>query len=325
MTNKSNTTSTDRAKTPRYIKQVGEHSFAFNRYLDPIARVQPGEVIAFDTEDCFKGLITNEEQLASDTLQGAGYLNPQTGPFFIEGAMPGDTLAVHILDIKPSRDWAVSSIQRPLGGLTPNKFTRMLNDPLPEKNWIYRLDEAGNWTCEANPKLSFPSDPFLGTIATADDLEVVSALTPTDHGGNMDAPDTRPGNIVYLPVSVEGAYFFTGDVHAKQGQGEVCGVALEVSATVTLRFELIKGKRILWPRIESPDELMVVGSARPMEDAARIAYAELIDWMVELGWDRMDAYQCLTQDGKLYCANMVDTNYSMVAKVSKKLAYSHQE
>ena len=309
----------------RHIDQVGEHSFAFNRYLEPIARITPGEAIEIDTEDCFKGLVTREDQMPSETLKGAGYLNPQTGPLFIEGAEPGDTLVVHILDIQPRRDWAISCIQKPLGGLTPNKYTRMLNEPLHEKNWIYHLDQDNMWTCDRNRKLSFSFEPFLGTIATADDLEVVSALTPFDHGGNMDTPDTCPGNIVYLPVSVKGAYFFTGDCHAKQGQGELCGVALELAAKVTLKFDLIKGKQIKWPRIESPEELMVVGSAKPMEDAARIAYAELVDWMVELGWDRLEAYQALTQDGKLYCANMVDTNYSMVAKVSKKLAFAFQK
>ena len=164
-------------------------------------------------------------------------------------------------------------------------------------------------------------------------MEAVSALTPFENGGNMDAPDVKPGNIVYLPVSVDGAYFFTGDCHAIQGDGELCGTALEISAKVKLKFRIIKDKKITWPRIESPEpaaepagrgspqgEYMVVGSARPMEDAARIAYAELIEWMTEFGWDRLDAYQALTQAGKLYCANMVDTYYSMVAKVSKDLA-----
>src|SRR5699024_7849301 len=122
----------------------------------------------------------------------------------------------------------------------------------------------------------------------------------------------------YLPVSVPGAYFYTGDAHARQGDGELCGVALEISAKVTLKFELIKGKSIRWPRIESPEEIMAVGSARPMEDAARIAYAELIEWMNELGWDKIEAYQALTQVGKLHVANMVDPNYSLVAKVNKK-------
>lgn len=302
----------------RVIEQIGEPSFAFNRYLEPIARVQPGEEIVLYTEDCFRGLVKTEDDLPSQVLSGAGYLNPQVGPLYIEGAQPGDTLKVDILSIEATRDWAVSCIQKPLGGLTPNKYTRMLNEPLGEKVWIYHLDENGYFSHDEY--LSFPWEPFLGTVATAHDLEVISALTPFDHGGNMDVPDVKPGNSVYLPVAVDGAYFFTGDCHAKQGQGELCGVALEISAKVALRFEVIKNKRILWPRIESPTELMVVGSAKPMEDAARIAYAELIDWMTQLGWDRLDAYQALTQDGKLYCANMVDTVYSMVAKVSKKLA-----
>ena len=134
----------------------------------------------------------------------------------------------------------------------------------------------------------------------------------------MDVPDTKPGNIVYLPVRVPGAYFFTGDCHAGQGEGELCGTALEMTAKVTLRFELIKGKKLLWPRIESPDEYMTVGSARPMEDAARIAYGELIGWMGEMGWEQIEAYQALTQIGSLYVGNMVDTTYSLVAKIAKQ-------
>jgi len=192
-----------------------------------------------------------------------------------------------------------------------------LQAPLPETVWIYKIKD-GMVTDTQNPRLSFPWRPFLGTIATAPDLEAISTLAPFDQGGNMDVPDTKPGNIVYLPVRVPGAYFFTGDCHAGQGDGELCGTALEISAKATLRFELIKGKKLLWPRIESPTEYMTVGSARPMEDAARIAYSQLIEWMVELGWDRMEAYQALTQIGSLYVGNMVDTTYSLVAKIAKK-------
>jgi amidase len=174
-----------------------------------------------------------------------------------------------------------------------------------------------------NAHLSFPWRPFLGTMATAPDLEAISALTPYDQGGNMDVPDTKPGNILYLPVRVPGAYFFTGDCHAGQGDGELCGVALEITAKATLKFDLIKQKRLDWPRIESPDAYMAVGSARPMEDAARIAYAELIVWMVELGWDRWEAYQALTQIGNLYVGNMVDTTYSLVARIAKQFVGRH--
>ena len=298
------------------IKQTGEHSYVFSRYLDPIAKVKPGEEVTIYTDDAFENKITKETDVPSEIL--GKYLNPQTGPIYIEGAEPGDTLVAHIIDIQPTRDWAVSILNLYFGGLTTTPVTRMLHEHLPEKVWIYELRDG---MLVNNTQLSFPWKPFMGTIGTAPDLEAVSALTPAEHGGNMDVPDAKPGNSVYLPVNVPGAYFYTGDCHAGQGEGELCGVAMEISGKVTLRFELIKGKSINWPRIESPTELMAVGSARPMEDAARIAYAELIEWMMELGWDQLEAYQALTQIGKLYVANMVDTNYSLVAKIEKKYAF----
>ncbi|GAB7055815.1 MULTISPECIES: acetamidase/formamidase family protein [unclassified Paenibacillus] len=297
------------------IRQPGAHSYVFSRYLEPIATVSPGETVAIYTRDAFEDRVTKDTDIPSKIL--GNYLNPQTGPIFVEGAEPGDTLAVHIMDIEPTRDWAVSAHLPNFGGLTATNTTRTLNEPLPEKVFIYKLEDN---ELTYNKRLKFPWRPFLGTIGTAPELEAISALTPADHGGNMDVPDTKPGNTVYLPVRVPGAYFFTGDCHAGQGDGELCGVALEITAKVTLKFELIKGKAIKWPRIESSTELMVVGSARPMEDAARIAYAELIDWMVELGWDQWEAYQALTQIGKLHVGNMVDTYYSLVAKIDKKYA-----
>lgn len=299
------------------IRQKGEHSYLFSRYIEPIATVKPGEVVAIYTKDAFEDRITKETDKPSEIL--TNYLNPQTGPIYIEGAEPGDTLVVHIIDIEPTRDWAVSILKPGFGGLTATDLTPMLHEPLPEKVWIYKLKDG---MLTHNERLSFPWRPFLGTIGTAPDLEALSALTPFNHGGNMDVPDTKPGNSVHLPVRVPGAYFYTGDVHAGQGEGELCGVALEISGKVTLKFELIKGREIKWPRIESPTELMAVGSARPMEDAARIAYMELIDWLVELGWDRFEAYQALTQVGKLSVGNMVDTYYSLCAKIDKKYAYA---
>src|SRR5664279_6222319 len=288
------------------IHQPGAYSYAFSRYVEPIARVQPGETVALYTEDAFGGRITRETDVPS-VVRGP-YPNPQTGPIFIEGAEPGDTLAVHILNIEPTRDWAVSALIPYFGGLSSTRLTRTLQEPLPEKVLIYKLQ---NGMLTSNSRLSFPWRPFLGTMATAPDLEAISALTPFDQGGNMDVPDTKPGNTLYLPVRVPGAYFFTGDCHGGQGDGELCGVALEITARVTLKFDLIKQKPLAWPRIESPDAYMAVGSARPMEDAARIAYGELIVWMVEMGWDRLEAYQALTQIGNLYVGNMVDTTYSL--------------
>jgi amidase len=300
----------------REIHQPGTYSYVFSPYHEPIARVGAGETIAMFTKDAFEDRITQPDDVPSEIL--GPYLNPQTGPVFIEGAEPGDTLKVDIIDIEATRDWAVSAFIPFFGGLTSTNATRTLQAPLPERVWLYQIRDG--WL-EHNERLRFPWRPFLGTIGTAPMVEAISALTPFTHGGNMDVPDVKPGNSVYLPVNVPGALFYTGDVHAGQGQGELCGVALEIAAKVTLRFEVIKGQTITWPRIESDEEYMVVGSARPMEDAARIAYAELIDWMVEMGWDWQEAYQALTQIGDLYVGNMVDTYYSLVAKIRKEYVH----
>jgi amidase len=297
------------------IRQRGPYHYVFSRYVESVATVQPGETVAIFTDDAFESQISRESDRPSEIL--GAYLNPQTGPISVEGAEPGDTLAVRIENIEPTRDWAVSVFVPYFGGLTATKVTRTLHEPLPEKVWLYRL--RGRWL-EHNERLRFPWRPFMGTVGTASELEALSALTPFDHGGNMDVPDVKPGNTIYLPVRVPGALFFTGDCHAGQGQGELCGVALEITAKVTMTFNLIKQKTIAWPRIESPEEYMTIGSARPMEDAARIAYAELVGWLVELGWDRWEAYEALTQIGDLYVGNMVDTFYSLVAKIRKEYA-----
>jgi amidase len=298
----------------REIRQPGSYQYVFSPYPEPIASVDPGETVAVYTEDAFEGRITGENDLPSKVL--GSYLNPQTGPIYVNGAEPGDTLAVTIDTIEPTRDWAVSAFVPYFGGLTATGATRMLHDPLPERLYFYELRDG---VFRHGDRLAVPWRPFLGTIGTAPELEAVSALTPHSHGGNMDCRDTCPGNTVYLPVRVPGALFFTGDAHGNQGDGELCGVAMEISARSVFTFQLIKGQAISWPRIESPAKLMVVGSARPMEDAARIAYAELVEWLAaDHGYERLDAYQLLTQLGELYVGNMVDTNYSLVAGIRKE-------
>jgi amidase len=297
----------------RELRQQGPHHYAFSRYVEPQLHIEPGESIAIYTEDAFGGVITSADDLPSHAL--GPYLNPQTGPIHVNGAEPGDVLAVTIEAIEPTRDWAASCFVPYFGGLTATKATRLLHDPLPERVYIYALEDD---VFRYEDKLAIPWRPFLGTMATAPDLEAISALTPFNQGGNMDVRDTCPGNTLFLPVAVDGALFFTGDAHGNQGDGELCGVALEITAKATLRFDLVKGRPLSNPRIESPDALLAVGSARPMEDAARIAYSELVDWLTDsYGFDRLDAYQLLTQAGTLYVGNMVDTNYSLVAGIKK--------
>src|ERR671913_1245178 len=298
-----------------------DYSYVFNPYREAIAQVKPRERVTIQTNDAFESRITKKGDLPSRALATAKFLNPQTGPIYVEGAESGDTLAVHIEGIEPKRDFAVSCYVPYFGGLTSTPLTRTLQEPLPEKVYVWNLRDDGGGRYLVNDEIGvrLPWEPFVGTIAVAPDLEAISALSPGPFGGNMDVPDVRPGNTVYLPVWNEGALFYTGDCHARQGQGELCGVALEITSKVTVVFDVIKGGSIEWPRIESEDRLMIVGSARPMEDAARIAYTELIGWLEdEHGFSRLDAYQLLTQAGGLYVGNMVDTTYSLVASIDKQ-------
>lgn len=292
------------------------YSYVFSPYREPIARVSPGQPVVVHCDDAFESRIRSKDDIPSRALAGAKFLNPQTGPIYIEGAEPGDTLAVHIEDITATRDFAVSCLIPYFGGLTSTSVTRTLQPSLEEKVWIWKLEE-GQVRCE-ELGLSLPWNPFMGTLAVAPDLEAITTLAPGPFGGNMDVPDVRPGNTVFLPVWNEGGLFYTGDTHARQGQGELCGVALEITSKATFVFEVIKRRPILWPRIESPERIMTVGSGRPMEDAARIAYAELVTWLEsDYGWSPLDAYQLLTHAGELYVGNMVDTTYSLVASVSR--------
>ena len=297
----------------REIRQEGAYNYVFSPYVEPIATVESGETVAIYTEDAFESRIQTADDLPTRVL--GSHLNPQTGPIYIEGAEPGDTLAVRIEEIEPTRDWAVSAFIPSFGGLTSTAATRTLNEPLPERLWFYELADG---VFSHEDKFRVPWRPFLGTIGTAPELEAVSALTPHSHGGNMDCRDTCPGNTVHLPVRVPGALFFTGDGHGNQGDGELCGVALEITTRSVLTFQVIKGRTIEWPRIESSEQLMTVGSARPMEDAARIAYTELVEWIAaDYQFDRWEAYQLLTQVGTMYIGNMVDTYYSLVAGVNR--------
>jgi amidase len=302
------TVSISEIRTTRY-------SYVFSPYAETIATVQPGEVLDVYTEDAFGSRVQSTDDLPSQVLEFPK-VNPQTGPIYVEGAAKGDTLAVHILEIEPTRDFVASAFIPYFGGLTATDKTALLHEPLPEQVFIYPLRDGA---IELPRQIRVPYAPFLGTLATSPEIEAISTLAPGPFGGNMDVADVCPGNVVRLPVSVEGAYLYTGDAHAAQGDGELCGVACEMTARVRLRVELEKGKTIFWPRIESDTELMAVGSARPMEDAARIAWMELIRWLAaDYGFAPLEAYQLLTQAGRMRVGNMVDPQYSMVAKLEKR-------
>jgi acetamidase/formamidase len=240
--------------------------------------------------------------------------NPVTGPIYIEGAERVDTLVVNIVDIQvPSL--GLTTIVPGFGALEG----WLRQSPILTK-FISIRNQRAYYKTDKGDEISFPVKPFIGTIGVAPPFESISTVTPHKHGGNMDVQDVCAGNKLYLPVGVEGALFAAGDVHAVQGDGEICGTAVEVSASLKFKFELLKNKTIEWPRIESKDEIMTVGSARPLEDAARIAYRELIKWLGEdYGISAYDAYMLLSLIARARIAQIVDPLYTVVAKLPKKI------
>jgi acetamidase/formamidase len=291
--------------------------------VEPVMKVSPGDVLELWTDDCFTSLVASVDDLASEKIVFP-FLNPQTGPFYVEGAEPGDTLALHFVSMEPSRDWGVSTTFPLFGALTSTTSTVTLQDPLPELVWMYHVDSARRSVRfearNGDHAVELPLEPMHGTVGVAPaNLEVRSALVPGPHGGNMDTPEMRAGATCYLGVNVEGALFSIGDGHYRQGEGETCGVAVEGAMNTVLIVDLVKNRSTPWPRLENDDAIVSTGSARPLEDAFRIAHGDLVMWLVEeFGMDKLDAYQLVTQISESPVANVCDPNYTFVAKAPKR-------
>lgn len=298
-------------------------SFAFGG-REPLLTVPPGTIVQLSTEDCFGGAVRGAGDLPSEVCTFP-FLNPVTGPIAVEGAEPGDTLAVHFVEIVPSRDWGVSSTFPHFGALTTTHATAMLHPALEERVWVYEIDRAAGTCRYAASRSDFtvdlPLDPMHGTVGVAPAAgEVLMSITPAGHGGNMDTPEMRAGVTAYFGVNVEGGMLSIGDGHARQGEGEVCGTAVEAAMDTVVVIDLVKGGAPASPRVESDDFLMTTGSARPLEDAFRISQHDLVGWTGSLlGLDDLDALQLVSQAGLAPVANVVDTNYTMLAKLPKAL------
>jgi len=290
----------------------------------PVMTVKPGAVLRLWSEDAFNHTLRSVQDLSSEKID-LRYVNPQTGPFYVEGAEPGDTLALHFVSVEPARDWGASATIPFFGGLTSTLLTATLQDPLPDTTWIYHVDSArrtvGFQARFGEFSVELPLAPMLGTVGVAPGAnEVRTSLVPERFGGNMDTPQMRAGATCFLGVNVEGALFSIGDGHYRQGEGEACGTAVEGAMNTTLIVELIKGGAPAWPRIEDDDHWMAIGSARPLEDAWRIGQVELVRWFEQLyGLHPMDAYQLLSQVTEVPIANVVDANYSVPVKARKAL------
>ena len=255
------------------VPSFEEYAFTFGG-VAPLRRVAPGTALRLWSDDAFCGALRSVKDLSSEKVD-LRYVNPQTGPFYVEGAEPGDTLALHFVAMEPARDWGASAAIPFFGGLTGTDRVATLQDPLPDTTWIYELDRAKNTVTFAaqhsDLRVDLPVEPMLGTVGVAPPGgEVRSSLVPERFGGNMDTPQMRAGTTCFLGVNVEGALFSVGDGHYRQGEGEACGTAVEGAMTTTLIVELVKGGAPAWPRLEDDTHWMTVGSSRPLEDAWRI-------------------------------------------------------
>jgi acetamidase/formamidase len=307
---------------PRFVPTEEQYAWTFGGY-EPVMRIRPGDVLDVFTEDAFGGRIRSSADLPSKTITYP-FINPQTGPFYVEGAEPGDTLAIHLIAVEPARDWAVSTTVPFFGSLTGSRFTPTLQPPLPERTWVYAVDRQARvvvyQALDSDFSVRLPLQPFHGTVGVAPAArEVRNVLVPEAFGGNMDTPEARAGTTIYLGVNVEGGLFSLGDGHCTMGEGEVCGVAVEGAMNTRLVTEVIKGSYCEWPRLENDDAIMVAGSYRPLEDAFRIAHTQLIGWISSAaGLSPMDAYQLVTQASSSPIANVCDANYTIVAKMPKR-------
>src|SRR5216683_1038500 len=177
----------------------------------PLARIKPGDVLDLYTEDCFGGKVRSEKDLFTKVCEYP-FVNPQTGPFYVDGAEPGDTLAIHLIDVQPARDWAASVTVPLFGALTGTHYTQTLQDPLPEKTWIYKVDQASKTVrfqaLDSDYGTSFPLEPFHGTIGVAPAaFEARNVLVPEAFGGNMDTPEAKAGATIYLGVNMAGGSY----------------------------------------------------------------------------------------------------------------------
>lgn len=294
----------------------GEFHYVYGPYAEPVMRIAPGDIVEVETLDAFGGAIETEDDLPSQVLN-MPFVNPQNGPIAVDGAQKGDVLAVHILDLLPRgpQPAGTTALIPSFGALVADGL-QMLNQPVPEK--VKKMEVTVEGGVKFSDRVTLPYEPFVGTMGVSPEIEAVSSLQPDYWGGNMDCPDVAPGAVVYFPVQREDAHFFIGDCHGRQGDGELCGVAVEIPATVTVKIDVIKGWSIPGVRLETEDIIMSLGSARPMEDAARLAYRDLVAWMVEdYGFEESEAYFLATQAGRMRVGNMVDPKYTLGASMKK--------
>ena len=224
--------------------------------------------------------------------------------------------------LRPPRDPSLGLFPG-FGALNGTDRTAVLQPDLPETVWFYDVDKvkgiARTRSTDGKRSWEVPLAPFLGCLGVSPaNGEARSTIVPDNFGGNMDCPEVRAGNTVYLGVRVPGALLSFGDGHYAMGDGEIIGTAIEGAMNVELTVDLIKHRETPWPRIENADWMMSLGAARPLEDAARIAFKDMVQWvMAETGMGELDAYEFVSQNAVAPVTEMVDPLYTVLVKIPR--------
>lgn len=281
--------------------------YEFTRHLEPRVRIQPGERLLVESEDALSGQLRKPGDKRDKTKQP--YSNPVAGPIWVEGAEPGDVLAVDIHSITPTIGQC-STYSGPAKALA-----EWLGQEGPHNAHVMPIkDGVIHWS----DTLTIPYTPMLGCIGTAPDWGVPTTAPCGPHGGNMDILETAPGSTVYLPVFIKGGYLYLGDAHAAQGHGELSIVGLEMPAETEITVRLIKQKKLTSPRIESAHELIAISTGMSMERCFAHATSLLILWLEEeYGWNRWRAFDLITHTG------MMTLGYYGIGTVGMKIAKTY--
>jgi len=307
------------------------HHFAPKHYYtaiglyDPALTIDPGDTVITTTVDAH-GRDASAQQI---TPSG----NPMTGPFYVRGAEPGDTLVVRIDAITPNRSYGWSGTMLAANVVDPSYVPKL---PWPEPG-TRRLGDwhvdavAGTATLTAPEsalgRLALPIRPMIGCFGVAAaEGQAISTATSAEHGGNMDYRGFVAGVTVYFPVFAPGALFFLGDGHALQGAGEIAGTGIEISCTMQFTVDVQKGRRIGWPRGETADTIFTVGNARPLDQALQHATTEMVRWLqTEYGWDPIGAQTLMGQVVEYEVGNVFDPAFTMVCKMEKRWLGSREQ
>lgn len=289
---------------------IHEQHFGWDNTLAPAARVAPGESLEFEVQDASGGQLSPDSQVADVARVDFQRVNPLAGPVYVEGAEPGDVLKVTVLSFAPSGWGWTANI--PGFGLLAEEF----KEPALQ---LWHYDAHTLSPCAFGSSAKVPLKPFAGTIGLAPaEPGCHSVVPPRRVGGNMDWRDIARGSELHLPVEVAGALFSVGDTHAAQGDGEVCGTALESPMRVALRFDLIKRCPLAFPRLITPGPvtrhldargyLASSGIGPDLMAAARDAVRSMIDWLGrERGMPPVEAYLLCSVCGDLRISEIVDS------------------